>query len=123
MLFRSASLLPQLKDCAKDAKNEPLPNPEILIFEAIAFFTIAEASKGDLGHDFVPAIEQLMEQTTNTMAFSFLWGLKNRSQKKTKTVERFAYGNEPSLVASYQRFNSIDKAEELAHAAGQPFRV
>ncbi len=68
--------------------------------------------------------KELMSQAgkgvINDSVFSYLW---QRSLEKTKTKETRRQKTYPSLVASYMEHKDLEKAEEMACGASQPFAV
>ncbi len=123
------STLEKVLDTHKKSTDEPINDSENnaadQIRSALVFFAIAEKAKDNaVTTAFLPLITQTLELVANDTAFLFLWDLQKQLQSAPKVqIKSATSGQEPSLVRAYLNHQNLEQAEELAYAAGQPFRL
>jgi hypothetical protein len=102
----------------------PLPAEEehAPLINTLPFLLIAHLSaEGPLPGEFKAPLTALLKVTTDPHLYAFLWD-QQLALSPVPPVHRTG-ALAPSLVAAYQRYGDLTKAEELAHDARQPFAV
>lgn len=84
-------------------------------------------ANGKLPHTFALPISLFLESVGNNplfdddTLFAYVW--EKSLEIEPLHTQALVHGDRPSLVAAYEDTRSLDSAEEMAHAARQPFKV
>jgi hypothetical protein len=107
--YREERFVSSLVDAPKD-------NPAVF-----GCATLLALDSAAIGEPEYALAESLLDYTTDPQIFAVLWDIvlaKPAPKREIPREEKL-----PSLVASFQQSGTLDEAEELAHAARQPFCV
>lgn len=118
-------LLPMCQTSNTSDPSEAFFDPTAQIVAGILFLTIAEREvDSPIGPDYLPVVLAITHFVKDDSVFAFIWGIKSRlEQQQPKAASTLRPWGVPSLVRAYKEHRDLNKAEELAHAAEQPFSV